>query len=102
DGIRDFHVTGVQTCALPILARRLTLVTALIVLVVFAIIYLVVNYTVVESIDRELKLETDKHVGQIFIVNGEIRFVHKDEWLEQRSEERREGKGGKSQMSPVR
>src|SRR5690606_40045372 len=24
DGIRDFHVTGVQTCALPILTRRLT------------------------------------------------------------------------------
>src|SRR5690606_40359408 len=22
DGIRDFHVTGVQTCALPILARK--------------------------------------------------------------------------------
>lgn len=65
------------------IARRLTLVTALIVLLVFAIIYLVVDYTVVESIDRELKLETDKHVGQIFIVNGEIRFVHKDEWLEQ-------------------
>lgn len=65
------------------IARRLTLVTALIVLIVFAIIYLVVNYTVVQSIDRELKLETEKHVGQIFLVNGEIRFVHKDEWLEQ-------------------
>ncbi|WP_339752577.1 HAMP domain-containing sensor histidine kinase [Algoriphagus aquimarinus] len=65
------------------IARRLTLVTALIVLIVFAIIYLVVDYTVIQSIDRELKLETDKHVGQIFLVNGEIRFVHKDEWLEQ-------------------
>ncbi|MDR7131322.1 signal transduction histidine kinase [Algoriphagus sp. 4150] len=65
------------------IARRLTLVTALIVLVVFAIIYLVVDYTVVQSIDRELKLETDKHVGQIFLVHGEIRFVHKDEWQEQ-------------------
>lgn len=65
------------------ISRRLTLVTALIVLVVFAIIYLVVDYTVIQSIDRELKLETDKHVGQIFLVYGEIRFVHKDEWLEQ-------------------
>ncbi|WP_339880371.1 ATP-binding protein [uncultured Algoriphagus sp.] len=65
------------------IARRLTLVTALIVLVVFAIIYLVVDFTVIQSIDRELKLETDKHVGQIFLVNGEIRFVHKDEWQEQ-------------------
>ena len=59
------------------------MVTALIVLVVFAIIYLVVDFTVIQSIDRELKLETDKHVGQIFLVNGEIRFVHKDEWQEQ-------------------
>ncbi|WP_057938313.1 sensor histidine kinase [Algoriphagus resistens] len=65
------------------IARRLTLVTALIVLIVFAIIYLVVDYTVVQSIDRELKLETEKHVGQIFLVNREIKFVHKDEWLEQ-------------------
>src|SRR5690606_40625857 len=24
DGIRDFHVTGVQTCALPILMRQMT------------------------------------------------------------------------------
>lgn len=64
------------------IARSLTLVTALIVLVVFAIIYLVVDYTVVENIDRELKLETDKHVGQIFLVDGEIRFIHKDEWQE--------------------
>ncbi|MFC5625623.1 sensor histidine kinase [Algoriphagus winogradskyi] len=65
------------------IASRLTLVTAMIVLVVFAIIYLVVDFTVVQSIDRELKLETDKHVGQIFLVDGEIRFVHKDEWQEQ-------------------
>src|SRR5690606_41181497 len=26
DGIRDFHVTGVQTCALPILYKLLTIV----------------------------------------------------------------------------
>lgn len=64
------------------IARRLTLVTALIVLLVFVIIYLVVDYTVIQSIDRELKLETDKHVGQIFLVDGEIRFAHKDEWQE--------------------
>jgi two-component system OmpR family sensor kinase len=64
------------------IARRLTLVTALIVLVVFAIIYLVVDYTVIQSIDRELTLETDKHVGQIFLIDGEIRFAHKDEWQE--------------------
>lgn len=65
------------------IARRLTLVTALIILVVFAIIYMVVDITLINSIDRELKLETDKHVGQIFIIEGEIKFAHKDEWLEE-------------------
>lgn len=64
------------------IARRLTLVTALIVLVVFAIIYLVVDFTVIQTIDRELTLETNKHVGQIFLVEGEIRFAHMDEWQE--------------------
>ena len=52
------------------IARRLTLVTALIVLVVFAIIYLVVNYTVVQSIDRELKLETDSAQSYLYRNSG--------------------------------
>lgn len=65
------------------IALRLTGVTALIILLVFAIIYVVVRVTVVSSIDRELQLETDKHKSQIFIVDGEIRFSHKDEWQEQ-------------------
>lgn len=65
------------------IALRLTSVTALIILVVFGIIYAVVQVTVVSSIDRELQLETDKHKSQIFIVDGEIRFSHKDEWQEQ-------------------
>jgi signal transduction histidine kinase len=64
------------------IASRLTLVTSLIILVVFAVIYLVANYTVVSNIDKELSLETDKHKGEIFMVNGEIRFLHKDEWQE--------------------
>ncbi len=64
------------------IAGRLTLVTSLIILAVFGIIYLVANVTVVNSIDRELGLETDKHRNQIFLVNGEIRFLHKDEWQE--------------------
>ena len=41
-----------------------------------------VYFTVIASVDRELQLETDKHKDQIFIINGEIRFLHKDEWSE--------------------
>lgn len=64
------------------IAGRLTLVTSLIILLVFGAIYLVANFTVISTIDRELGLETDKHRDQIFLVNGEIRFLHKDEWQE--------------------
>lgn len=64
------------------IASRLTLVTSLIILVVFGVIYLVANFTVINNIDRELGLETDKHKGEIFMINGEIRFLHMDEWQE--------------------
>jgi len=60
------------------LSRRLTLLVAGIFLLVFALIYGVVYFTVIASVDRELQLETDKHKDQIFIINGEIRFLHKD------------------------
>ena len=56
--------------------------TALIFFLVFLLIYLVANYTVVRNIDRELQLEIDKHKGEIFLVNGKIRFLHMDEWEE--------------------
>lgn len=64
------------------IATRLTLVTALIILVVFGVIYFVANFTVINNIDKELGLETEKHKDEIFMVNGEIRFLHKDEWQE--------------------
>ena len=64
------------------IAARLTLATSLIILVVFAVIYLVANLTVINNIDRELGLETDKHKDEIFLVNGDIRFLHKNEWQE--------------------
>lgn len=64
------------------IAWRLTWVTALIILVVFALIYGVARFTVIQNIDRELQLETEKHQDQIFLVKGEIRFLHKDEWEE--------------------
>lgn len=75
------------------IARRLTLVTALIVMLVFGVIYWVVDYTVVDNIDRELEMESNEHVGQIFLANGEIKFMHKDEWQEQEHQE--------IQMNPI-
>jgi two-component system, OmpR family, sensor kinase len=62
------------------IARRLTWVTALIFSLVFLLIYLVANFTVVRNIDRELQLEIDKHKGEIFLVDGKIRFLYMNEW----------------------
>jgi signal transduction histidine kinase len=62
------------------IARRLTWVTALIFLGVFLLIYLVANFTVIRNIDQELQLETEKHQGEIFLVDGKIKFLHRDEW----------------------
>ena len=64
------------------IARRLTWVTALIFSLVFLMIYLVANYTVIRNIDRELQLEIDKHKEEIFLVDRKIRFLHMDEWGE--------------------
>lgn len=65
------------------MARRLTAVTAFLVLIVFALIYWVVELTVVTRIDQEIQLELDKHKGQIFLVDGQIKFLHKGEWQEE-------------------
>ena len=62
------------------IARRLTWVTALIFSLVFLLIYLVANFTVVRNIDQELQLELDKHKGEIFLVDGKIRFLYLNEW----------------------
>lgn len=62
------------------IARRLTWVTALIFSLVFLLIYLVANFTVVRNIDQELQLEVDKHKGEIFLVDGKTRFLYLNEW----------------------
>ena len=64
------------------IARRLTLVTALIFFLVFLLIYLVASYTVVLSIDRELQLEIEEHQKEFFIDEREVRFLHQGEWEE--------------------
>lgn len=64
------------------IARRLTMMTALIILVVFAMIYLVVNYSVIENSDKALLAEVEEHLREISLVNGELVFLHKNEWEE--------------------
>ncbi len=65
----------------------LTVATALIVLAAFLLIYGVANWTVIRNIDRDLALETQVHKDQISLVDGKIRFLHKDEWEEEEHSE---------------
>src|SRR5690606_40931576 len=90
DGIRDFHVTGVQTCALPICKLETTLQLA-------------------EQIEALAEEFADKHHA-LFLGRGdqypiamegalklkEISYIH----AEARSEERRVGKEGRWRRSP--
>jgi len=64
------------------IARRLTMMTALIISFVFVVIYLVVNYSVIENSDKALLAEVEEHLKEISLVNGELIFLHKNEWEE--------------------
>src|SRR5690606_40492316 len=85
DGIRDFHVTGVQTCALPILARNLTdgvpMATP------------VFDGATEAEIKRMLELADLPQSGQTILHDGRTG----EPFERPRSEERRVGKEGRSQ-----
>src|SRR5690606_40085055 len=81
DGIRDFHVTGVQTCALPIYD-------------------LVAAALVVEAVD----VAAGEHDGQVAADGGEVK-AHVGDTVavdDDRSEERRVGKECRSRRAPYR
>src|SRR5690606_39840197 len=96
DGIRDFHVTGVQTCALPI--------------------YFWITYSFVDS-RRQYATFTDKvqpsyaprHNGSVVVKHYistlqsqlGVSFSANDGYTYHRSEERRVGKECRSRWSPT-
>lgn len=69
------------------LSIYLTGASALIVLLAFWLIYGVANWTLIRIIDQDLALETKVHQDQITVVDGKIRFSHKDEWEEEEHKE---------------
>src|SRR5690606_40125003 len=89
DGIRDFHVTGVQTCALPIWG--ITVATAWQAQVARAagVTRILLANEVVDPVGAAwIARELDAH-PQIELAC----------WVDSRSEERRVGKGGTSRVS---
>ena len=61
--------------------------SSLIVLVAFLLIFGVAKWTLLRNIDKDLALETKVHQDQITIIDGSIRFSHKDEWEEEEHKE---------------
>src|SRR3712207_7144769 len=83
DGIRDIGVTGVQTCALPILVARLL---ELVDLALGAVTGICLS-TTVPPLSRAYTELAERHLGAELLVVG-------------RSEERRVGKECRSRWSP--
>src|SRR5690606_39694985 len=96
DGIRDFHVTGVQTCALPI-SRLIEAgpVTRVGRLRMADGTTLLVSAVEPGGLSRVVRALADKHT---VLVSG---WARSDEGLEVRSEERRVGKEGRRRWSGV-
>src|SRR5690606_40637745 len=92
DGIRDFHVTGVQTCALPISINRYTEIE-------FSLQRdRVVGRSFEQALGKSVMGLTQPHMQQA-VDSGET-VEHDFTWQgEARSEERRVGKEGRSRGS---
>lgn len=69
------------------LSIYLTSASAFLVLIAFLLIYGVANWTLIRNMDNNLERETAVHQDQITLIDGEIRFLHKDEWEEKEHQE---------------
>lgn len=64
------------------IATRFMFATALIIAVVFGVVYFIVQQTVYQNIDTDLSFEAHKHTHEIEVDNNGIRFINKGEWEE--------------------
>jgi len=56
--------------------------TAVVIALVFLLVYFTVKETVYSNLDKDLAFEAVKHTGEIVIESNKIRFVNKAEWEE--------------------
>ncbi|MDD3721829.1 MAG: HAMP domain-containing sensor histidine kinase [Lutibacter sp.] len=64
------------------IALHYMIATALIVAVIFSVVFFVVQETVYQNLDSDLSYEAEKHTGEIKILGDSIHFINKDEWAE--------------------
>lgn len=56
--------------------------TALLIFVVFCIIYSIVKFSVYNHVNTDIKSEADKHLTEIEVVGNSFHLAHKEEWKE--------------------
>ena len=56
--------------------------TAIIVAIIFVVVFLVVKESMYQNIDRDLSFEASKHAGEIKLAHNTIKFTNKAEWEE--------------------
>lgn len=61
--------------------------TAIVIALVFGIVYFIVQRTVYQNIDGDLSYEANKHTKEIYHSNELIKFIDKDEWEEKEHKE---------------
>ncbi|WP_166961572.1 sensor histidine kinase [Yeosuana marina] len=64
------------------IALHYMIATAIIVAIIFSIVFIVVKETMYNNIDRDLTFEVSKHSGEIKLLNNTIKFSNKAEWEE--------------------
>ena len=69
------------------IALRFMLATAIIIAVVFATVYFIVQQTVYQNLDNDLSFEAEKHLDEVAISEHEIHFLNKGEWEEEEHRE---------------
>ena len=69
------------------IAFQFMFATALIIAVVFTVVFFIVRGVVYENIDEDLSYEAHKHTTEINITNDSIWFINKKEWEEREHRE---------------
>src|SRR5690606_39425982 len=96
DGIRDFHVTGVQTCALPILRPIVRLVRQ------YNSTLHIIHVGTERDLDINQQKNLEKYRNNLSEYDTEFHFIPKKANISKtRSEERRVGKECRSQGAPT-
>ncbi|MES2576138.1 MAG: HAMP domain-containing sensor histidine kinase [Bacteroidota bacterium] len=64
------------------IASHYIVTTALLIFVVFFIIYSIVKFSVYSHVNNDITSEVDKHLSEIEIVGNTFHLIHKEEWKE--------------------